>query len=195
MASRVSSSHRSFLGLLATALVASSSASQSQPAQDNFAARLLQTHNSERATINSPLVAWDPALARAAADYAAELAATGKWGHSAPEQRIDQGENLWMGTRGGFTLEQMISNWVSEKSMFRAGIFPYVSTTGNWHDVGHYVQIVWPRTSRVGCAQSSSERFDYLVCRYADPGNVMGEAVGPRVKVANSLSRTSSTKL
>ncbi|MEO8548278.1 MAG: CAP domain-containing protein [Sphingomicrobium sp.] len=195
MAPRISSNCRPVLAFLAAALVASSSSSQSQPAQDDFAARLLQAHNSERTSINSSPLAWDPALARAAADYAAELAATDKWGHSAPDQRINQGENLWMGSRGGFSLEQMISNWASEKSMFRAGIFPHVSTTGNWHDVGHYVQIVWPGTHRVGCGRSSSERFDYLVCRYADPGNVMGEVIGHIVKVADSPSRLSSTKL
>ena len=89
-----------------------------------------------------------------------------------------------MGTRGAFSLEHMMGNWASEKSMFRPGIFPNVSTTGNWSDVGHYVQIVWPGTRRVGCGIRSSARDDYLVCRYAEPGNVIGERVGSAVKVA-----------
>jgi hypothetical protein len=90
-----------------------------------------------------------------------------------------------MGTRGAFSLEHMMANWASEKRMFRPGVFPNVSITGNWSDVGHYAQIVWPGTRRVGCGLKSSARADYLVCRYADPGNVIGQAVGRPVRVAS----------
>ena len=175
---------------IVSALLAASSASMAQPAwppqhsRDNFAARLLAAQNIERAQLGSAPLAWDPALAAAADAYAAELAATGKWGHSQPHQRVDQGENLWTGTRGAFSLETMIANWASEKRMFRAGLFPNVSTTGNWADVGHYTQIVWPGSLRVGCGLRSSARDDYLVCRYAAPGNVVGEPVPGPVTVA-----------
>ena len=181
---------RSSLAGIAAALAAAGSAGLAQPqwppqhGRDNFAARMLSAHNAERAPFGSPPLRWDPALAAAAEAYAAELSATGRWGHSAPHQRVGQGENLWMGTRGAFPLEQMIVDWASEKRMFRPGVFPNVSTTGNWSDVGHYVQIIWPGTQRVGCGLKSSARSDYLVCRYADPGNVIGETIGRTVKVA-----------
>ena len=190
---RVLSARRSSLAAIAGLLVAAvASASQAQPVWppqhscDGFAARLLAAHNAERAPFGAPALAWDPSLAAAAEAYAAELAATGKWGHSRPHQRVNQGENLWMGSRGAFSLEHMMANWASEKSMFRPGIFPNVSTTGNWSDVGHYSQIIWPGTRRVGCGLRSSARSDYLVCRYTDPGNVMGEAVPRPVKVAST---------
>jgi hypothetical protein len=83
-----------------------------------------------------------------------------------------------MGTKAAFSLESMVDGWLSERSMFRQGSFPNVSTTGSWHDVGHYTQIVWPSTARVGCAVRASAQWDYLVCRYSSPGNVMGERVG-----------------
>ncbi len=175
---------------IAALLVAASSAALAQPrwpaqhSRDNLAVRLLIAHNDERSQFRAPALTWDPALAAAADAYAAELAATRKWGHSAPHQRRGQGENLWMGTRGAFSLEHMMANWASEKTMFRPGIFPNVSSTGNWSDVGHYVQIVWPGTQRVGCGLRSSARDDYLVCRYADPGNVIGQGIGA-VKVAS----------
>ena len=41
-----------------------------------------------------------------------------------------------MGTRGAFTAEEMVGDWIAEKKMFRAGVFPNVSATGNWEDVG-----------------------------------------------------------
>ena len=111
---------------IVSALLAASSAAIAQPAwppqhsRDNFAARMLGAHYIERAQLGSAPLAWDPALAAAADAYAAELAATGKWGHSQPHQRVDQGEKLWTGTRGAFSLETMIANWASEKRMFRA---------------------------------------------------------------------------
>ena len=82
-----------------------------------------------------------------------------------------------MGTRGGFTLEQMVGNWASEKRWFRPGVFPDVSTTGNWSQVGHYSQIVWPATTRVGCGLARGRGRDVLVCRYAPAGNVDGRRV------------------
>lgn len=163
--------------LLALALGGGAAAAAAQPAPT--AERLLQAHNQERAALGAAPLAWDPALALAADAYAAELAATDAWRHSRDDQRRGQGENLWMGTRGLFAPEKMIADWASEKAMFHPGTFPNVSSTGSWHDVGHYTQIVWPGTERLGCAVRSSARWDYLVCRYSAAGNVEGERVGP----------------
>ena len=82
-----------------------------------------------------------------------------------------------MGTRGAYTVDQMLGSWASEGRMFPPGRFPQVSRTGNWADVGHYTQIIWRGSARVGCAVRSSRRFDYLVCRYSPGGNVMGVTV------------------
>jgi uncharacterized protein YkwD len=129
-----------------------------------FSARLLLAQNAERQSLGLRPLRWDPQLAAAASAYADELAATGEWGHSDDEDRPDQGENLWMGTRGAFTAEEMVGDWISEKKAFRAG---------------HYTQIVWADTDRIGCGLRSSQDDDYLVCRYAHAGNVMGETVMP----------------
>jgi uncharacterized protein YkwD len=144
-----------------------------------FSARLLLAQNAERRSLGLRPMRWDPQLAAAASTYANEMAATGEWGHSDDEDRPDQGENLWMGTRGAYTAEEMVGDWIAEKKVFRAGVFPDVSSTGNWADVGHYTQIVWADTDRIGCGLGSSSDDDYLVCRYAHAGNVMGEAVLP----------------
>ena len=90
------------------------------------------------------------------------------------------GENLWMGTHGAFGPEAMVGGWASEKRLFVPGIFPNNSRSGNWSDVGHYTQMVWPTTLRVGCALASTPRTDYLVCRYALAGNIDGRWVGPQ---------------
>jgi Cysteine-rich secretory protein family len=136
--------------------------------------RLLPMHNLERARLRIPALAWDPALAAGADDYASVLATTNSWGHSPKAARPGQGENLWMGTRGAFGLEAMVGAWLSERSMFHAGVFPAVATSGNWADVGHYTQMISRRTTAVGCAIRANGQDEYLVCRYAPSGNVDG---------------------
>jgi hypothetical protein len=143
----------------------------------SLSSQLLDAHNRERATVHVPPLIWDQALAGAAAQYAARLAAQGVLQHSPRQARPGQGENLWMGTRGAYPPLQMVASWASEKRWFRPGLFPAVSSTGNWANVGHYSQMIWPTTTRLGCAIASNARADFLVCRYAPAGNIDGRRV------------------
>lgn len=147
------------------------------PSATVFGMRVLALHNQARGAAGVRPILWDRSLAQAAEAYAARLASTGRLGHSPSWQRPGQGENLWMGTHGAFNLDQMLGSWSSERRMFRAGAFPRVSSSGSWGDVGHYTQMIWPGSVRVGCAVRSSANFDYLVCRYSPGGNVMGSRV------------------
>lgn len=153
---------------------AGSGSTLSIPPRTAFAMRVVVLHNQVRSGASVGPVIWDHGLAAAADSYARQLAATGRWGHSPSFARPGQGENLWMGTRGAFGVDQMIWSWASERRFFRGGSFPRVSRTGSWEDVGHYTQMIWPGSTRIGCALRSSPRNDYLVCRYSPAGNVMG---------------------
>jgi hypothetical protein len=144
---------------------------------DDFAARVLATHNRYRAAARVALVRWDPALATAAAAHAGQLVRSDRLVHSPRAGRPDQGENLWRGTSGVYGVEAMIENWARERSRFRAGTFPAVSTTGNVQDVVHYSQMIWPTTTQIGCSLQRSPRWDVLVCRYAPRGNIDGRRV------------------
>lgn len=139
--------------------------------------RLLAAHNRERTAIGLPKMAWDAQLAAEAAEWGDELAALGEFEHSPddPDDPDPQGENLWLGTKGYFTPEDMVGAWIDEKKHFRAGVFPNNSATGDLADVGHYTQVMWHATDRVGCAVSESEEDEILVCRYLTAGNVEGE--------------------
>jgi hypothetical protein len=72
----------------------------------------------------------------------------------------------------------MIDAFVEERRDFTPGTFPEVSRTGKWKDVGHYTQIIWPETQKVGCAIARGEHWDFLVCRYWPAGNIVGRKVG-----------------
>lgn len=150
------------------------------PRADNhsyFGERLLDLHNRERERIGQPKLVWDPQLARHAKAWANRLAARGSFEHSPSRQRAGEGENLWRGTAGAYTLEEMVGHFMAERQQFQPGVFPAVAQSGNWHEIGHYTQIIWPTTRAIGCAVATRRGTDYLVCRFYPAGNVLGQAV------------------
>ena len=155
-----------------------------------FPARVLAVHNAARADAGVQPLAWDPALGQAAASYAMQLALTNSFHHSDRRARPGTGENLWMGTRGAFSYGAMVGRWASERRDYVPGIFPAVSRSGNWEKVGHYTQMVWPTTTRVGCAVASNAANDFLVCRYSPAGNIDGRPV-PYATTASAASARS----
>lgn len=134
----------------------------------------MDLHDRARAKVRVAPLAWDDGLARDAAAYAAVLARSGRFEHARQDPRRPQGENLWMGTKGAFSYAEMVQGWVDERRWFVNGPVPRISRTANWADVGHYTQIIWSTTTRVGCAMASNAADDYLVCRYSPAGNVYG---------------------
>jgi hypothetical protein len=140
------------------------------------AAQILAAHNRERAMVGHPALVWDPVLAAHAATYGPVLGRLGDLRHSPRESRPGERENLAMAWRGTMTPAQIVGLWADEKKLMRPGVFPAVSRSGNWEDVGHYTQMVWPTTTHVGCAIYSTD-WDYLICRYTPPGNEDGKPV------------------
>lgn len=138
---------------------------------------ILAMHNDERESLRLAPLAWDPVLAADAARYARTMARTGVFAHSDRASRsMPSGENLWMGSRGAFDYDAMIDSFLDEKRLLRrGGRMPDLSITGRWQDVGHYSQIIWRSTRRIGCALGEGADFDYLVCRYFPAGNVYGQ--------------------
>ena len=141
----------------------------------SFAERLLIAHNLERDRVGVPRLAWSAKLAAQARDWADTLVRANRFEHA--QDRSGAGENLWMGSVGSYSAEQMIGGFVEEVRYFRGGRFPNVSSTGSWSDVGHYTQLIWRGTEQVGCAVGQGRANDILVCRYWPAGNVMGQPV------------------
>ncbi len=142
---------------------------------DAFSQRILVLHNQERDRIGQPSLSWSPRLESQAREWARSLASRGAFEHS--RERAGAGENLWMGSAGYYEPEDMIGGFLREKQNFRPGLFPNVSRTGNWADVGHYTQLIWPATREVGCAIAEGRGNEVLVCRYLPSGNWVGQKV------------------
>lgn len=143
----------------------------------NLDDRVLASHNRERAKLGIAPLEWDQSLALDAGKWGDHLARVGYLKHY-PDDPVDpdpQGENLWAGTRGYYSAEAMVGLWIAEKANFKPGLFPDNTVTGKLDDVGHYTQLMWRSSHKVGCALISGRSDEFLVCRYSEGGNVMGE--------------------
>ena len=171
--------------IAATAAVTPSRPSSNWPAPADRGDALLRDtalrlHNFARVRFGVPPVSWSPMLAGEAQAYAEKMARTGIYGHDTTAgRRAKMGENLWRGQRGVFSYEVMVGLMVDEVEHFVPGAFPNNSRTGDWHQVAHFTQIVWPTTTEIGCGLAASASTDYFVCRYAPTGNKDGVDLAP----------------
>ena len=169
---------RSIAAAMALGILSGNAGSADRTRLVDYQDRLLAVHNAERAKLGIGPMDWDPTLALSAQRYANTLADTGRFEHYRPAPgQTGQGENLWRGPRGTFAPERMLKLWVDEKVQFTPGRFPATSKTGAVSDVSHYTQMVWRKTERVGCAIAADVKREVLVCRYAKPGNIIGQRV------------------
>ncbi|KAH8826252.1 CAP domain-containing protein [Flagelloscypha sp. PMI_526] len=124
-------------------------------------ARYLNFHNDLRAKHGAGKLTWDDGLAASAQAWANQC----KFEHS------QSGENLAAGT-GSYSIEDALGSWAAEEPQY----------TGSFSSgAGHYTQMVWKGSSKLGCAvaPSCSGIFDsgvakYYVCHYDPAGNVEG---------------------
>jgi len=168
--------------LAASAALLAGTAASAQPAPQGatgeIAERILAAHNRERAAVGAPPLQWDATLAEHAASYGPVLASLRHLVHSPRESRPDERENLAMAWHGTLSPEDLVAMWSRERQLLEPGsyLFPGASRTGRWEDIAHYTQMVWPTTTRVGCAIYPAD-WDYLICRYSPPGNKDGKPI------------------
>jgi len=196
---------RVLAAVVALSLACPAQAQQWAGATGQLAERLLAAHNRERAAVGAAALQWDAQLAAHAASYGPALAGIRTLVHSPRESRPGERENLAMAWHGTLTPEQLVDVWSREKGMIEPGAiglgcpvklgcmtFPAASRTGRWEDIAHYTQMVWPTTTRVGCAIFAAD-WDYLICRYSPPGNIDGKPVFAAVLTPDLLAPPKSS--
>lgn len=142
-------------------------------------------HNEVRARTSPctplPALEWDPALAATAAAWVArcqdEQAPAGLIDHN-PDRSVGHahyvGENVYgtSGAAGAGTAREAVAAWAGEERS-------YTYATNRCSGVcGHYTQIVWRATLKVGCAVGTCAGLTYrtsVVCNYGPGGNVSGQ--------------------
>ena len=148
--------------LQVVAIVAALAAPTIAQAQD-FKDSVLSAHNALRAKHGVPPLSWSDSLAKEAQGWSDKCV----FEHS----NMSHGENLAQGSTGGYSPAEYVNDWYSE-------ISSYDFTTGDSTDgnaVGHFTQVVWKSTTKVGCGFSTCGDNDLLVCNYSPAGNFAGQ--------------------
>ena len=142
---------------------------------------------------NMNKLAWDPELARNAQ----------RWADQCPDNPphdpnrktikfpIQPGQNKadsWNSQNDfDWQLSTKIQSWYDEVKDFPRGNVKAFSSNGATGVIGHYTQVVWAETQKVGCgvmyykdSRPGSASYPYrktLVCNYYPPGNYLGQPV------------------
>jgi uncharacterized protein YkwD len=123
----------------------------------------LQAHNRYRSLHAAPGVTWSAALAQSARDWAGTCPS----GHSA----TPYGENIAYASRNKSAAD-VVALWYGEKAGYD------FAKPGQQPGTGHFTQVVWKKTARIGCAHSAGcagAWSDIWVCQYSPPGNIAGK--------------------
>src|SRR5207237_896711 len=72
------------------------------------------------------------------------------------------------GTQGVLDPEATVAMWYAEVTHYRFPDGGFSMTTG------HFTQVVWRGTQRVGCGHTACNGNDIWVCQYDPPGNWEG---------------------
>jgi pathogenesis-related protein 1 len=128
----------------------------------------LDAHNAWRAKNNEAVLTWDASLASLAQDWSNQMAQTGNFDH---RPNNNEGENIFTGSGQTYTPKDVTDAWGNEVANYHAD----TSTCDANAQCGHYTQIVWASTARVGCASATAaDGSVYWTCNYDPPGNVTG---------------------
>ncbi|WP_407667475.1 CAP domain-containing protein [Myxococcus dinghuensis] len=172
------------LGLLAPLSVVAGCGSDDETNEDTppeFIQDMLEAHNATRASATptpSPALeplTWDTKAAAVARAHAAKCV----FEHNS--DRGNHGENITAATPDSLTTQGVVQGWSSE-----AKDYDYATNRcADGEQCGHYTQVVWRDTKRVGCATQTctthspfGARFptwQFWVCNYAPPGNYVGQ--------------------
>jgi pathogenesis-related protein 1 len=130
----------------------------------------VDAHNAARSEVGVPDLVWNETLVDFAQNYANQ--------HKADCQLIHSGgggiygENL-AGSTGGLSGTDAVKLWVDEKS-------DYDHASNSCADgavCGHYTQVVWKNSLRLGCAKVSCDNGGtFISCNYDPPGNYQGQS-------------------
>ncbi|XP_002983458.2 pathogenesis-related protein PRB1-2 [Selaginella moellendorffii] len=129
----------------------------------------LEAHNQERMQMGVPALHWDDEVAA----YSLWWTNHQKDYESCAMRHSDgpYGENLFWGSPGKeWSPHDAVKSWVDEKQHF--------NYEGNScaQMCGHYTQLVWRDSTKLGCATATCPNGDTLIsCNYDPPGNYIGQ--------------------
>lgn len=173
-----------------------------QPVHD-YQQMCLQKHNDLRAKHeNTAPMTLDNKLCETAVTYARKLVMdqNSNLQHSSRTVRNGAGENLFLHVEGSPDCEGECSdivavkaaeNWYNEKEKYD---FATGSGATESDVVGHFTQLVWDSSTKLGVGMAKRGNRTIVVCHYDPPGNVIkknAENVKPLVEEEPVVKKTS----
>jgi pathogenesis-related protein 1 len=137
-------------------------------AADPMSQDMLAAHNKVRRGAGVPPLTWSDHLASVAREWAESVLRSGKFRHR-PNNKY--GENMFEIIGSHASSAQVVDDWASEAKDYD----PVKNTCHAGAVCGHYTQLVWGRTKRVGCGVARGGAREVWVCDYDPPGNVVGQ--------------------
>ncbi|MCF8231911.1 MAG: hypothetical protein K9J27_06940 [Bacteroidales bacterium] len=154
-------------------------AQKARVAHEEEITAFLDLHNQFRTGVGVDSLQWSNELAEYAREWAGVLAK--EYGcnirHRPRHGKYTQqyGENIYIMWGGEPEVKDVLQSWGEEKVYYNGEPIGNIKSD---HTTGHYTQIVWNETKRVGCARvkCNKNRGTYIwVCNYDPPGNWVGE--------------------
>ncbi|PON56821.1 Ves allergen [Parasponia andersonii] len=134
--------------------------------------QFLFAHNLVRARKWELPLAWDTQLEGYARWWAGQRKLDCKLQHSFPEGQFRLGENIFWGSGSAWTPIDAVNAWTDEEKYYTYA----TNRCAEGQMCGHYTQIVWWSTRRMGCARAVCDNGDvFMTCNYDPPGNYVGE--------------------
>jgi pathogenesis-related protein 1 len=133
----------------------------------------LDFHNKARKDVGPEPLQWSSEVAAYAQSWADSLALRNcAFEHRQGSSRLrSYGENIYWSSGSSIALNASRS-WYSEISKYTYGTL----TSENWSVSGHYTQMVWADSKRLGIGKATCRNgATIIVANYDPPGNYMGE--------------------
>ncbi len=149
---------------------------------------VIAAHNEWRQQVGVDGLTWHSELANAAQTWANTLQDQAcKLEHN---PNTPYGENIYWASGTSPTPKSVVDSWGSEKADY-----DYDTNICQPDKVcGHYTQIVWEKTTEVGCGKAACANEHVWVCNYNPPGNSAGQKPYTQV-VQNTKPTLSGTPL
>ncbi|KAM7260889.1 hypothetical protein ACFE04_026364 [Oxalis oulophora] len=129
----------------------------------------LAAHNKVRAKFGLPKFEWNETLVAHAQNWANIRRHDCNIKHS----NGDYGENIFWGNFTHWTPSEIVQSWASESAYYNVE----TNQCKRQRICGHYTQIIWRDSERVGCAsiECDHKKGLFSICMYDPPGNYRGE--------------------
>ena len=136
----------------------------------------LDITNSYRAKHQAGALEYDQEVEQYAIGRARTLAKNDRMAHL-PQGQNPYGENLFYSWTSDTEYhpddicQQAVESWNSEVKLYD------FANPGFSGGTGHFTQLVWKSTTKLGCASSQASESGnwYVVCNYEKPGNMLGD--------------------